>query len=136
MGRSAESSLHVTQLQMRRYAGSSTPRAKKNGGNPLARAPAIMPGKLGEGHRAKSLIGYALARKVIPVGEKFPKPEHGGLCQLDLKIAVRKGGQPGNAATRDEVQLGSNHLGTTVIRSIAALLPCSEFPRPRSCRAS
>jgi hypothetical protein len=74
---------------------------KKNSGNSLARAPAIMPGNLGEGHRAKSLTGYALARKVTNLGEEFPKPEHGGLCQLGLEIAVKKGGQPSNATTRD-----------------------------------
>jgi hypothetical protein len=60
-----------------------------------------MPGNLGEGHRAKSLIGYALARKVTNLGEEFPKPEPGGLCQLGLEIAVKKGGQPRNATTRD-----------------------------------
>src|SRR6266853_3576156 len=75
----------------------------------------------GEGHRAKSLTGYALTRKVSHRGEEFPKPEHGGLCQVGLEIAAKKGGQPRNAATCDEVQLGSNHLGATAIGPISSL---------------
>src|SRR5207245_11323593 len=98
--------------------------------------PQICPENLGEKHRAKSLTGYALTRKVSHQGEEFPNPEHGGLCQLGLEIAAKKGGQPRDAATCDEVQLGSNHLGATAIGSIASLLLCSEFPRPPTCRAS
>jgi len=45
---------------------------------------------LGEGHRAKSLTGYALAPTVTHLGEKFPKPEPGGLGQLGLESAVKK----------------------------------------------
>jgi hypothetical protein len=70
---------------MRPYPGSSTP-GKKNGGSSLARAPAICPESWGEGHRAKSLTGYAFPRKVANLGDEFPKPEHGGLCQLSQAI--------------------------------------------------
>src|SRR6267143_6588636 len=120
---------------MRSYVGSSTPRGKKwrqlagAGSRHNAR-------KRGKGTGQNPGQVTLSREKVNNRGEEFPKPEHGGLCQLGLEIAVKKGGQPRNATTRDGVHLGSNHLGATAIRSMAALLPCSEFPRPRSCRAS
>jgi hypothetical protein len=50
-----------------------------------------MPGKFGGRAPGKILDkGYALARKVTNLGEEFPKPEHGGLCQLGLEIAVKR----------------------------------------------
>ncbi len=86
-------------------------RHKKNGGNSLARAPAICPEKLGEGHRAKSLTGYAFARKVTNLGDEFPKPEHGGLPA-----------RPGN---RHQKGLGSQEVPPPAINSSLLRIPCA-----------
>src|SRR6266851_245332 len=98
MSGSTKSSLHVTQLQMRPYPGSSTPR-QKNGGSSLARAPAICPESWGEGHRAKSLTGYAFPRKVANLiwATNFQNPNTAGVPA-----------QPSNATTRDQLQFASN----------------------------
>jgi len=68
-----------------------------------------MPGKRGKGTGQNPGQVTLWREKINNRGEKFPKPEHGGLCQLGLEIAVKKGGQPRNATTRDGVHLGSNH---------------------------
>src|SRR5260370_33386463 len=82
--------------------GSSTP-VKKNGGRPRARAPAICPESWGEGHRAKSLTGYAFTRKVANRGDEISK--------IRTRRAVPA--QPRNATTRDQLQFASNPLCAT-----------------------
>src|SRR5260370_27329280 len=76
---------------------------KKNGGSSLARAPAICPESWGEGHRAKSLIGYAFTRKVANRGDEISK--------IRTRRAVPA--QPRNATTRDQLQFASHPLCAT-----------------------
>src|SRR5260370_27837433 len=83
MSGSTKSSLHVTHLQMRPYPGSSTPRQKK--WRQLAGAGSRhMPGKLGGRAPGKILDRLRFPAKSCQsdLGDEFPKPEHGGLCQL------------------------------------------------------
>src|SRR5216684_6518183 len=79
MSGSTKSNLHGTQLVMRPYPGSSTPRQKK--WRQLAGAGSRhMPGKLGGRAPGKILDRLRFPAKSCQsdLGDEFPKPEHGG----------------------------------------------------------
>jgi hypothetical protein len=76
---------------MRSYVGSSTPR-EKNGGNSLARAPAIMPGK---GGRAPGKILDRLrsgAKKLTIEAKNFQNPNTAAYASSAWKSPSKKAG--------------------------------------------